>query len=122
MSSFRLHSFFKFRTIECSIIISTYNRTSRLYCSIRERNVLICLLLTLRSSCGRADSVMDSHSTDPGFRTQLVRYTFYQASNWLPLSHHHKVERSLVIVGGQGRISRSGLTEVILIRSFWLQV
>ena len=26
------------------------------------------------SSCGRADSVMDSHTTGPGFKTWLVRY------------------------------------------------
>ena len=26
------------------------------------------------SRCGRADSVNDSHTTGPGFKTQLVRY------------------------------------------------
>ena len=26
------------------------------------------------SSCGRVDSVMDSHTTGPGFKTRLVRY------------------------------------------------
>ena len=26
------------------------------------------------SSCGRADSVIDSHTTGPGFKTRLVRY------------------------------------------------
>ena len=26
------------------------------------------------SRCGRADSVLDSHTTGPGFKTRLVRY------------------------------------------------
>ena len=32
------------------------------------------LLSGFRSSCGRADSVMDSHTTGPKFKTQLVQY------------------------------------------------
>ena len=37
---------------------------------------LPCVLLSIKkgSSCGRADSVMDSHTTVPGFKTRLVRY------------------------------------------------
>ena len=34
-----------------------------------------------RNSCGRADSVMDSHTTVSGFKTRLIRYTFYRASD-----------------------------------------
>ena len=64
------------------------------------------------SSCERADSVTDLHTTGPGFKTRWVWYTFYRASHCLP-PHQHKVERSLVCVEGQGRISWSGLTQDI---------
>ena len=37
--------------------------------------------------------------------------TSYQTSDLLPPYQYHKVERSLVCVEGQGRISRSGLTQ-----------
>ena len=47
----------------------TQNKGERLVCSY------------IRSSCGRADSVMDSHTTGPEFRTQWIRYTFYRASD-----------------------------------------
>ena len=31
-------------------------------------------IIIIESSCDRADSVMDSHNTGPGFKTRLVRY------------------------------------------------
>ena len=37
----------------------------------------------MRCSCGRADSVMDSHTTCPGFKTWLV------LSTELPTDYHH---------------------------------
>ena len=47
------------------------------------------------------------YNTGPGFKTRLGRY-------FLPsFRQHHTVERSLVCVEGQGRISRSGLTQDI---------
>ena len=66
-----------------------------------------------RSSCGRADRLMDSHTTGPGLKTWWVRYTFYQASDWLPPHQHHEVERLLVYVEGRGRIFGLGLTQDI---------
>ena len=63
------------------------------------------------SSCGRADSVMDSHTTGPGFETRLVRY--FLPSFRLTTTIPESVERSLVCVKGRGRISRSGLTQDI---------
>ena len=65
----------------------------------------------MRSSCGRADSLMDLHTTGPRFKTRWVRYTSYRTSDWLP-SYQYKVELSLVCVKGQGKISRSGLTQI----------
>ena len=56
---------------------------------------------------------MDSHTTGPAFKTRWLRYTFYRASDWLPPWQHHRVERSMVCVEGRGRISRSGLIQVI---------
>ena len=37
-----------------------------------------------RSSCGRADIVMDSQALKPEFVTRRVQYTFYRASNGMP--------------------------------------
>ena len=67
----------------------------------------------LRSTCGRADSVLGLHTTGPRFKTWWVRYTLYRASDWLPPYQHHKVEHSLVCVEGWGSISQSGLTKDI---------
>ena len=63
------------------------------------------------SSSGRADSVMDSHTTGPGFKPQFVRHFLpsFQLTTTMPES----VERSLGCVEGRGRISRSGLTQDI---------
>ena len=69
------------------------------------------------SSCGRAESVMDLHTTGPGYKTRCIWFTFYWASEWLPPYQHYKVERSLVCVEGQGRISWSSLTEDIIMCS-----
>ena len=63
------------------------------------------------SSCGRADSVMDSHTTGPRFNTRLVRC--FLPSLRLTTTIPESVERSLVCVEGRGRISRSGLTQDI---------
>ena len=63
------------------------------------------------SGCGRADSVMDSHTTGPGFKTRLVRYFLLSFRLWPPWQH--QVERSLVCVEGRGRISWSRLTQDI---------
>ena len=70
-------------------------------------------ILFYRSSCGRVDSVIYSHTRGPGFKTWWVQYTFYQASDWLPPYQHHKVEHSPVCVEGRGRISRLSLTQDI---------
>ena len=51
--------------------------------------------LKARSSCGRAESVMDSHTTGPGLKTRRVRYSFYRGSDRLQPQHHIRVERSL---------------------------
>ena len=56
-------------------------------------------------------SLIDSHTTGPGFKTRLVRY--FLPSFWLTTTIPESVERSLVCVEGQGRISRSGLTQDI---------
>ena len=48
-----------------------------------------------RSSCVRADGVMDSHTTGPGFKTCRVRYTFYKVSDWSSPQQYHRVECSL---------------------------
>ena len=42
------------------------------------------LCLYDRSSCRRADCIMDSHTTGPGFKTRCVRYT-----NKLLTDYHH---------------------------------
>ena len=63
------------------------------------------------SSCGRADSVMDLHTTGPGFKTQFVGY--FLLSFRLTTTIPESVERSLVCVEGWGRIYRSGLTQDI---------
>ena len=73
------------------------------------------------SSCVRADSVMDLHTTVPGFKTWWVRYTFFWASDWLPQYQHQKVERLLVCAEGRGRISRSDLTQGINMGSYVFQ-
>ena len=65
----------------------------------------------LRSRCGRADSVMDSHTSGPGFKTRLVLYfllsyrllTTITASSWA----------FAVVWGRSGRISWSCLTQDI---------
>ena len=62
-----------------------------------------------RSSCGRVESVMDLHTTGPGFKTWWVLYTFYRASD----DYHHNSIMKLSFpwyVEGHGRISRFGLT------------
>ena len=61
------------------------------------------------SRCGRADSVLDSHTTGPGFKTRLVRYFLLSFRLLTTMT----VERSLVCVEGRGRITRSGVTQVI---------
>ena len=66
-----------------------------------------------RSSCRRADRVLDLHTTGPGFKAQWEQYTFYGASDWLPPYQYHKVERSLVCVEGRGRICQLCLTQDI---------
>ena len=38
-----------------------------------------------RSSCGWADCVMDSHIRGLGFKTRWLWYSFFWASDWLPL-------------------------------------
>ena len=73
------------------------------------------------SSCGRADRIMDPHSTVPGFKTWRERYTFYRASDRLPPYQHYKVQRLLVYVEGRGRISRSGPTQDLKMGSCVLQ-
>ena len=73
------------------------------------------------SSCGRAESVMDLHTTGPGYKTRCIWFTFYWASDWLPPYQHYKVEHSLVCVEGQGRISWSSLTEDIIMCSCVIQ-
>ena len=73
-------------------------------------------VLSLKGSrCGRADSVLNSHTTGPGFKTRLVRY--FLLSFRLLTTMQHQVERSLVCVEGRGRISRSGLTQDIKMSS-----
>ena len=43
----------------------------RLHLKSGRKSTLLCLIsFTARSSCGRADSVMDSHTTGPGFKTR----------------------------------------------------
>ena len=61
------------------------------------------------SSCGRADSVMDSHTTGPGFKTRLVRH-------FLP-----SLRLTIDCVEGRGRISRSSLTQDIKMGSCAIQ-
>ena len=70
-------------------------------------------------SYGRADIVMDSHTTGPGFKTRLVRYFLprFRLTTTIPES----VERLLVCVEGQGRTSRSGLTQDIKMDSWVFQ-
>ena len=65
----------------------------------------------LGSSCGRADSVIDSHTTCPGFKTRMVRYIVpnFRLTTTISVS----VQFSSLCVEGQGRISRSGLTQDI---------
>ena len=47
-----------------------------------EENLINCLFEDKEAAVGLiADSVMDSHTTGPGFKTQGVRYTFYRASD-----------------------------------------
>ena len=36
-------------------------------------NVCLYMCILSGSRCGRADSVLDSHTTGPGFKTRLVR-------------------------------------------------
>ena len=61
------------------------------------------------SSFGRAESVLDSHTTGPGFKTRLLRY--FLPSFLLATTIPESVERSPVYVEGRGRISRSGRTQ-----------
>ena len=49
---------------------------------------------------------MDSHNTDPGFKTRRVRCNYYQAFDRLTASKH-----VMVCVKGQQRISQKGLTQ-----------
>ena len=80
-----------------------------LYCQISYILVWGC-------RCGQADSVLDSHTTGPRFKTQLLRYfqlsfrllTTMAASSW---------GFAGVCVEGRGRISRSALTQDIKIGS-----
>ena len=65
------------------------------------------LAIKYRSSCGRADSVMDSHAICPEFLTQRIQYTFYQASDWLP------PQQRLLHVEGWWEISWTGLPKDI---------
>ena len=46
-----------------------------------DLSLTFCLLHLQISSRGRADSVMDSHTTGPGFKTRWVQCTFYRASD-----------------------------------------
>ena len=67
------------------------------------------------SSCGRAESVMDSTTTCPRFKTRLVRYLIlsFRLTTTIPES----VECSLVSVEGLGWIFRSGLIQDIIMGS-----
>ena len=58
------------------------------------------------SSCGRVDSVMDSHTTGPGFNTRSVRYCLLSFQLTTTIKASYSVEHSLVCVEGWGRISR----------------
>ena len=60
------------------------------------------------SRCGRADSVLDSHTTGPGFKTRLVRYSLLSFRLLTTMT-----PSIWVCVEGWGRISRSGLTQDI---------
>ena len=61
----------------------------------------------MRSSCGRADSAMDSHTTGPGFQTRLVRYV-------LPSFRLATTTTAFAgVFGRSGRISRSVLNQDI---------
>ena len=48
-----------------------------------EENLINCLFEDKEAAVGLiiAHSVMDSHTTGPGFKTGGVRYTFYRASD-----------------------------------------
>ena len=61
------------------------------------------------SRCGRADSVLDSHTT--GSRPGWYGTLYWASDCWPPWQH--QVERTLMCVEGRGRISRSGLTQDI---------
>ena len=37
-------------------------------------------LIISKSNCGRADNVIDSHTTGPGFKTRWVRYIYFLPS------------------------------------------
>ena len=55
---------------------------------------------------------MDSHTTNRGLKSRLVRYVLqsFRLATTIPV---HKVERSMVCVEGRGRISRLCLTQDI---------
>ena len=65
--------------------------------------------ITRGSGYWRADSVMDLHTTGPGFKPQSIWYFLlsFRLTTIIP------VKRLLVCVEGRGRISRSGLTQDI---------
>ena len=59
--------------------------------------LLMSITYQLGSSCWRVDSVMDSHTRGPGFKTRLVRYFLP-----LPTDYHH-IRISLAFVDVCGR-------------------
>ena len=58
---------------------------------------------------------MDSHTTGPGSKTRFVRYFLpsFRLTTTITLKQHRRVKLSLMCMEGRGRISRSGLTQVI---------
>ena len=68
----------------------------------------LCIFVNINrgSSCVRTDSVIDSQTAGPWFKTQLVWY--FLLSFQLTITMPESVERLLVCVEGRGRISRSG--------------
>ena len=99
--------------VMCTHAETSHNITSTTPVSVSTPDYTVFQMF--RSSCGRPDSVMDSHTTGPRFKTRWVRYNLYRASNWPPPYQHYEVECSPVCVERRGNISWSGLTQYIRI-------
>ena len=79
---------------------------------IAVSHIVYHIQILARSSCGWAYSVIDSHTIGPGFKTVL--------STELPTDYYHNsiIELSFAgVCGRSGSISRSGLTQDLLMSS-----